>query len=125
MWEHGPTPATQEALMTERGEELLALWNELDGLTDQKDSVGVSAVLTVLAVTLVLLGLDGGSISLLLWALLPGAVAAMLIGRDLRRNLRKREIRKQIEASPNGSARRIGTTNTPSKSPEDPTPGPP
>lgn len=84
--------------MTERGEELLALWNEFDALSDQKDSVAASTVLTVLTVFLVLLGLDGGSVPLLLGALLPGAIAGTLIARDVRRTLRKGRLRRRIEA---------------------------
>lgn len=101
--------------MTERGENLLALWNELDGLTDQKDSVAVSTVLAVLTVTLVLLGLDGGSLPLLLWSLIPGAAAGMLIARDVRRALRRREIRIEIEGSAEGSPRSIGPAAPPSE----------
>jgi hypothetical protein len=77
----------------------------------------VSAVLTVLAVMLVLLGLDGDRMSLLLWALLPGAAAALLIGRDIRRTLRKRELRKEIAGTAGGSVRRIGTGGPPSEDP--------
>ncbi len=101
--------------MTERGEDLLALWNELDSLAGQKDSVAVSTVLSVLAVTLFLLGLDGGSLPLLLWSLLPGAAASMLISRDVRRSLRRRELRREIEESENGSPMRIAAVSPPSE----------
>jgi hypothetical protein len=101
--------------MTERGEDLLALWNELDRLTDQKDSIAVSTVLAVLTITLVLLGLDAGSLALLLSSLLPGAAAGLLISRDARRALRKRELRREIEGSTEGPPRRIGGASPPSE----------
>ena len=80
------------------GEEFLALHDELDALTGEKDSLAAITVFGFAAVLFFLLGLDMGSWKVIAGALASGLVAAGYVRRDLMRRFRKRELRAELEA---------------------------
>jgi hypothetical protein len=91
-------PSAESYPLAEGRQELLSLWNELDSLSEARDSIAVSLVLGFLACILFLLGMDAQSWAMMAGSLVPGLLAGTLLGRDARRGLRKRELLKRIEA---------------------------
>jgi hypothetical protein len=85
-------PSAESYPLAEGRQELLSLWNELDSLSEARDSIAVSLVLGFLACILFLLGMDAQSWAMMAGSLVPGLLAGTLLGRDARRGLRKREL---------------------------------
>lgn len=81
----------------DRGEELLALHDELDALSLAKSTLGFTVVFGFAAVLYFFLGLDMDSWKVVAGSLLSGAVAGGFAARDLRRLLRKRELRREMK----------------------------
>lgn len=79
-------------------EHLLALHDELDALSTKRSSGGVIAVFAFAAVLYFLLGLDMSSWQVLLGSTLSGLIAGAFVLKDLRRSLRKRELRREMAA---------------------------
>jgi len=117
---HEKAPSAESYPVAERGEELLSLWNELDSLSEKPDSIAVSVVLGFLACILFLLGVDAQSWPMLVGSLAPGLLAGTLLGRDVRRVLRKKELLRQIEARDESGPARL-----PQAEGSDPGPGHP
>jgi GNAT superfamily N-acetyltransferase len=78
------------------GERLLALHNELDALDQKSASLGVVVIFAVAATLLLALAVDRSSLYLALNGLLMGGVAGFFGTKDLRRALRKQDLRKAI-----------------------------
>jgi len=77
-------------------EGLLALHDELDALSKERSNAGPTIVAGFAAVLYFLLGLDLGSWPVLLGSTLSGMAASVFALRDIRRKLRKRELRKHL-----------------------------
>ena len=77
-------------------ERLLALHDELDALSKERSNAGPTVVLGCAAVLYFLLGLDLGSWPVLLGSTLSGVAASAFALKDIRRTLRKRELRKEL-----------------------------